>query len=61
MKTIPEIIEMCLQFAAIEIARYDMAYFIESCTRISPRQSRKHVKRIIWCFISADMIYEGEY
>lgn len=61
MITIPEIIEMCMDFAHDEMLMYQRVFFLESCIRMDNRQSKKYAKRIVWCFISADMIYEGEY
>lgn len=61
MKTIPEIIEMCLDFAHDEMLMYQTAFYLEATIRTNNRQSKKHAKRIVWCFVSADMIYEGGY
>lgn len=61
MKTIPELIDMCMDFAHDEMLMYQRVFFLESCIRTNNRQSKKHAKRIVWCFVSADMIYEGEY
>lgn len=61
MKTVPELVDMCLWFAAYEMQEHQETapvYILLGCLK---EHTMKYAKRINTCFRAADMIYEGEY
>lgn len=61
MKTIPELIEMCLWFAAEEMQTHQETAVLYIVIGGLKEHTMKYAKRITTCFRAADMIYEGEY
>lgn len=46
MKTIPELIDMCMDFAHDEMLMYQRVFFLESCIRTNNRQSKNTQKEL---------------
>ena len=61
MKTIPELIDMCLWFAAEEMQEQQELAIVHIVFGNLKEHTMKYAKRITTCFRAADMIYEGEY
>lgn len=61
MITIPELIDMCLWFAADEMTEHQETAVLYIVLGNMKEHTIKYAKRVTTCFRAADMIYEGEY